>query len=308
MTIDPQVQGLLDNLKAQGVPDFADMGVEATRGFIGAFIDFEGPAQDVAQVRDVVAPGKEGQIPLRIYRPSEETNLPVILYFHGGGYVGGTVEIADKPCRQLANVTGAVVVSVEYRLAPEHKAPAAAEDCYAATAWVAENGADLGVDPARLAVCGDSAGGGLAAAVPLMARDRGGPAIAMQILIYPLTDLAGDYPSRVSNGEGYLLSGRALGWFGDHYMAGPADIDNPYLAPIRAADHSGLPRAVVITAGYDPLRDEGDAYAAKLAEAGVDVLHLPNPSMIHGFMWLGGLLDHTAVVFEQLGEHVRENL
>ncbi|HEY1969041.1 MAG TPA: alpha/beta hydrolase, partial [Pseudonocardia sp.] len=260
MTLDAQAQGLLDQLSAQGVPDFADMTVDSARGFMSAFLDLEGPAQPVESVRDALVPGADGnEIPVRIYRPHASGVRPVIVYFHGGGWVLGDIEVADKPCRQLANTTGSVVVSVEYRLAPEHKAPAAAQDCYSATAWVAEHAAELGGDPARLAVAGDSAGGNLAAVVALMARDRGTPSLALQLLIYPITDVARE---RVANGVGYLLTRRAMDWFEGHYLAGPDDVDNPYVAPLRMENLAGLPPAAVVTAGYCPLRAEGEAYLA----------------------------------------------
>ncbi len=310
MSVDPQAQGLLDQLQSQGVPDFPELGVAGARGFVNAFIDLEGPAQDVAEVRDLSAPGPDGNsVAVRVYRPTAEDDLPVLMYFHGGGHVMGDIEVADKPCRQLANVTGCVVVSVDYRLAPEHRAPAGAEDCYAVTRWAAANGPLIGADPARLGVSGDSAGGGLAASVALMARDRGGPALDLQILIYPMADLSGSgYPSRVENAEGYLLTSRALEWFNTQLLDKAEDISNPYVSPASATDLAGLPRAVVVTAGYDPMRDEGNAYASRLSAAGVPVLHLENPSMIHGFIWMAGVVDHAGVVFDQIGAYAREHL
>ncbi|HUR75668.1 MAG TPA: alpha/beta hydrolase, partial [Sporichthya sp.] len=205
MSMDPQVAGLLEMFKAQGMPDFPDLGVEGAREAIGAFIQLEGAPAEVAEVRDHTAPGPDGNsIPLRSYRPNLDGDLPVLMYFHGGGFVIGTLEIADGPCRQLANAAGAIVISVDYRMAPEHKSPAAAEDCYAATTWAGVNAASFGGDGSRLGVSGDSAGGNLSAVVALMARDRGGPRIKTQLLIYPTTDLTLDtdaYPSRVENGE-----------------------------------------------------------------------------------------------------------
>lgn len=311
MTMDPQVAGLLEMLKAQNVPDFPELGVEGSRGFLSAFLDLEGPGAEVAEVREVSAPGPDGNaIALRSYRPAVDGDLPVLMYFHGGGFVMGTLDIADSPCRQLANVTGAIVVSVDYRMAPEHKTPAAAEDCYAATQWAAQNAASLGGDGARLGVSGDSAGGNLAAVVALMARDRGGPAIKAQLLVYPVTDLrpgTDAYPSRVENGEGYLLTNRALGWFVEQYLDKPGDVDNIYNSPIKA-DLTGLPPAMVVTAGFDPLRDEGNAYAVALKAAGNQVLHLENPSMIHGFLWMNAVVSHTAGVFDQLGAFAKEKL
>lgn len=309
MALDPQVQGLLDMFAGMQTPDFADQTVEENRALLMAFIDLEGEAQDVAEVRDLTAPGPDGnEIPLRVYRPSAAQDLPVLLYFHGGGFVLGDLEVTDKPCRQLANVANAVVVSVDYRLAPEHKAPAAAEDAYAATTWVAANPAAVGGDTSRLGVSGDSAGGNLSAVVTLMTRDRGGPRIAVQLLLYPAVDAVGEYPSTTENGEGYLLTARSMEWFFGHYLAKPADAENVYVSPMLAEDLAGLPPAVVVTAGYDPLRDQGDAYAARLSAAGVPVLHLPNPTMIHGFMWMAGVVEHANGVYDSIGAFAREHL
>ncbi|HEX4107359.1 MAG TPA: alpha/beta hydrolase [Solirubrobacteraceae bacterium] len=306
MTLDPQVQGLLEQFQAMGLKDFCDMSVEEARQTLALFIQLEGDAEDVAEVKDLEVPGPGGDIPVRAYRVSGEAR-PIIVYYHGGGFVLGDIEVADKPCRQLANASDCHVVSVDYRLAPEAKAPAGAEDCYAATAWVAEHASELGGD-GRLAVSGDSAGGNLAAVVPLMARERGGPDIALQILLYPIVDAVNESSSRSENGEGYLLTQASMRWFEDHYLNG-ADVDASDLrvSPLHG-DLSGLPPAIVVTAGYDPLRDEGNAYAAKLKEAGVPTVHLQNPGMIHGFMWLGGAIGHTAGVYEEVGQHARETL
>lgn len=304
MTLDPQAQGILSQLREQGVPDFSDMTVEQARGFMAAFPAMQGETQSVTQVGNRSVPGPDGNdIPIRVYRPSADPR-PILMYFHGGGWALGDIEVADKPCRQLANAADCVVVSVDYRLAPEHKAPAAADDCYAATVWAAAHAGELGGD-GRLGVSGDSAGGNLAAVVALLARDRGGPDLAVQALIYPITDVGDDHPSRTENGEGYLLTRRAMSWFESHYLATPQEADNPYVAPLRAKDLSGLPPAAVITAGYCPLRDEGQAYAARLCDAGGEVLHLPSPTMIHGFLWMSGVVDHAAGVYRQLGEYIK---
>jgi acetyl esterase len=309
MTLDPQAEGLLEQLRQQGVKDFSDMSLEEARGFMRAFIALEGDPEDLAEVRKLAVPGPDGhQIPVRTYRPATETPPPVLMYFHGGGYVLGDLEVADRPCRQLANATGCLVVSVDYRLAPEHKAPVGAQDCYAATEWVARHAGELGGCDDNLAVSGDSAGGGLAAIVALMARDRGGPRVRLQLLIYPMIDAHGQYPSRADNGDGYLLTRRSLQWFADQYLAASEDATDPYVSPIHAPDLTGLPGAVVITAGYDPLHDEGEAYADRLEQAGVPLVRLPNPAMIHGFMWMNGAVDHTASVYQRVGELVREHL
>ena len=307
MTLDAQAQGLLEAMAAQGMKDFSEMTVDEARANALAFIDLEGEPEQVADVSDRNVPGPRGDIPVRVYKPAggPDGAQPVVVYFHGGGWVIGDIEVADKPCRSLANATGATVVSVGYRKAPEHRFPAAPEDCIAATAWVADNAAEIGVDPARIAVAGDSAGANLAAVVAQSAKKNGGPALVYQLLIYPVTDHGGEYVSRVENGEGYLLTKSAMDWFYGHYLNSPSDGENPLVSPLRSDDLSGLPPATVITCGFDPLRDEGDAYAEKLTAAGVTVDHQPNPSMIHGFWWMMGALGHTRGSYTAAAEKLR---
>jgi acetyl esterase len=233
--------------------------------------------------------GPGGELPVRIYRPSLDPDLPVIVFFHGGGWVLCDLDSHDGLCRLTANAVGAVVVSVGYRLAPEHPYPAAPEDCYAATEWVSRHGEELGVDVGRLAVMGDSAGANLAAVVALMARDRGGPAIAYQCLIYPVTDYDFDTASYRDNATGYYLTATAMQWYWDQYVA-PEQRNDPYVSPLRAPDLSGLPATYLITAQFDPLRDEGGAYAARLAEAGVPVQTKVYDGAFHGFFSMGTAL------------------
>ncbi|MEN8159131.1 MAG: alpha/beta hydrolase, partial [Myxococcota bacterium] len=217
--------------------------------------------------------------------------LPALVYFHGGGWVIGSIDTHDGSCRDLANRIGCVVVSVDYRLAPENPYPAAAEDCYAATKWVSENAAAVGVDPGRIAIGGDSAGGNLTAAVALMARDRGAPALRHQLLVYPVTDADFSRPSYRENAEGYLLTTKAMEWFWGHYVPDPARRQDAYAAPLRAPDLSGLPPAFVLTAEYDPLRDEGEALAARLEQAGVPTRLTRYEGAIHGFFAMGLLAE-----------------
>jgi acetyl esterase len=247
----------------------------------------------LAEVEDRRIPGAAGEIGVRVYRPEGRAPLPALVYFHGGGWVIGSLETHDGACRELANRVGCVVVSVDYRLAPESRYPAAAEDCYAATKWVAGNAQALGVDPARIGIGGDSAGGNLTAVVALMARDRGGPALRHQLLIYPVTDADFGRPSYRENAEGYLLTTKAMEWFWGHYVPDPAQRAEPYAAPLRAKDLAGLPPAFVITAEYDPLRDEGEAYAKRLQQAGVPTRLQRYDGAIHGFFAMG-LLSEVA--------------
>ena len=273
-------------------------------------MDMQGEPEEVAEVRDVLVPGPLGKLPVRIYVPQGDGPLPVLTYFHGGGWVIGNVEVCDRPCRSLANATGCIVASVEYRLSPETKFPGPVEDCYAAASWVAEHAGELGGDTDRVGVAGDSAGGNLAAAVALMARDRGGPRLAYQLLIYPVTAPAEgtQFQSYTDNADGYLLTRGGMEWFWQHYLADAADGENPYAAPLKAEDLGGLPPATVITCGFDPLRDEGVAYADRLEEAGVRVQRITYDDMIHGFMWLGGVIDRSRQTLQEVGGHIKETL
>jgi acetyl esterase len=306
VALDPQVQGLLEAMAAQGVKSFEECSVPEAREVLRNFTALEGAAEPVAEVYDLTVPGPAGELPLRVYRPEGSTPLPVIVYFHGGGWVTGDVEIVDKPCRTLANATGAVIASVEYRLAPETKFPGAVEDCFAATTWVAEHAEKFGGDPARVGVAGDSAGGNLAAVVAQLARGINRPRLALQLLIYPATDATTEWDSTTENAEGYLLTKAAIEWFGGHYLNRPEDAEDPRFSPLRAASLAGLPPAIVVTGGYDPLRDEGRAYAAALREAGVTVTESHNEGMVHGFAWLAGVVDHVSEVYRQIGEATRE--
>ena len=225
------------------------------------------PGPDVAKVEDRTIPGPSGEIPVRIYTPEGSAPFPGLAWFHGGGWVVGDLDTADGSARHLCVGANCVVVSVDYRLAPETKFPGAADDCYAATQWLAGNAASLNVDPNLIATGGDSAGGNLSAAVSLMSRNRGGCDLVFQLLVYPVTERNFDNGSYTDNGEGYSLTRDGMIWFWDHYLSEEADATNPYAAPMHAADLRGQPPALVITAEYDPLRDEGEAYAQKLREA-----------------------------------------
>lgn len=301
MSLDPQVQGLLEAFKAQGLKSFEQMTVPESRETAMAFVGLEGEPEPVADVSNHRVPVAGGENAVRIYKPAGAGPHPFVVYFHGGGFVFGNLDLVDKVARSLCNASGAAVVSVDYRKAPEHRYPTAPEDAYAALVWARENAARLGLDPNRIAVAGDSAGGNLAAVVSQMARDRKGPKIVHQVLVYPVTDAGGSYPSRVENAEGYLLTSAAMDWFFSHYQP---KADQPYASPIRG-DLKGLPPATVVTAAYDPLRDEGEAYGQALEKAGVKVEHLRNPTMIHGFFWMKGVIDHTSTVYAAIGRQLK---
>ncbi|HST65275.1 MAG TPA: alpha/beta hydrolase [Mycobacteriales bacterium] len=291
MTLDPQVQAIRARREAEGYTPLYEMSLERARAEDLASIQASsGPPEEVASVREGWIDGPDGPLRLRIYRPAGDGPLPALVYFFGGGWVLGTIDTSDAICRALANAAGCVTVSVGYRLAPEHKFPAALHDCAAAVRWVAANAAEIGVDPGRLAVGGDSAGGNLAAAVTLLCRERG-PALAHQLLVYPNTDFAADTPSRREAVDRLLFNRISVEWYYGHYLESTSDGADPLVSPLRAPDLSGLPPATVVTAEYDPLRDEGEAYAARLAEAGVPVELRRFDGMIHGFFAMSGELD-----------------
>jgi acetyl esterase len=291
MPLDPQAKVLLDQFAAVGGQPLSSMSVADARRLMEVLSSMRAAPPPIRSTEDRRIPGPAGEIPIRIYTPNGTAPFALLVYFHGGGWVLGGIETHDGICRELANGAGCVVVSVDYRLAPEHKFPAAAEDCYAATAWAAAHAAELGADAQRVAIGGDSAGGNLTAVVAQMARDRKGPPLAFQLLIYPVTDAAFGTASYRDNAEGYLLTTADMHWFWDHYLTGAADRENPYASPLRATSLAGLPPALVITAEFDPLRDEGEQYAHRLEEAGVPARLSRYDGMIHGFFGMTNMLD-----------------
>jgi acetyl esterase len=305
--LDPQARALLDAFAEAGRPHISTQSPDEARVGFAALTAVTGPPESPVPTEDRVLPGPGGGIPVRVYRPAANRPLPVIVYFHGGGWVIGDIASHDTVCHRLAGRVPAVVVNVDYRLAPEHPFPAAVEDCDAATAWVAAHAAELGADPARLAVAGDSAGGNLAAVVARHARDAGGPAIAFQLLVYPATDQTHGLPSHTENGTGYLLDEEAMEWFTAHYLDG-ADPRHPDASPLFAEDLSHLPPALVVTAGFDPLRDEGEAYAHRLEEAGGVAPVSRYDGMFHGFYGLDGILDAAAEATDETVSALRRAL
>jgi acetyl esterase len=291
MAVEPQTQQILDQLAALGGPPLHTMQVIEARRMMENLRALAAAGPEVGAVEDRRVPGPAGEIPVRLYRPAGDGPFPALVWFHGGGWVLGDLDGADATCRELANAAGCVVVSVDYRLAPESKFPAAADDCYAATRWVADNAAALHVDATRVAVGGDSAGGNLTAVTALRSRDLGAPALRFQLLVYPVTDATSESPSYAENGEGYLLTRDSMQWFWNHYLRGDTDRADPYASPLRAASLAGLPPALVITAEFDPLRDEGEAYGRRLRDAGVRATISRYPGTIHGFFSMTGFLD-----------------
>jgi len=300
MALDTFVKGLMDQMAANPMPKLWEVpppqGREMYRMMASAL---EPPAVAIGKIENTTMPGPAGPLKLRIYTPVAEGGaaLPALVYFHGGGWVIGDLDTHDALCRTLANEAGARVIAVDYRLAPEHKFPGAADDCYAAVKWVEENASELGVDANRIAVAGDSAGGNLAAALCLVQREAGRPMPAFQMLIYPATDMRAVAPSHTTNGQGYMLTNDSIHWYRGNYIADQADWSDWRASPLLASSHAGLPPALVLTAGFDPLRDEGLQYANALSAAGVPTQYVCFERQIHGFITMGRVIEeaHTAV-------------
>jgi acetyl esterase len=294
MGLDPQARAVLERVARANLPSYSTLGAVAarevyreTRGKLAA------APPEVAHVEDLAATGPVSDIPVRVYRclgSAPNDRLPVLVWFHGGGWTIGDLDTHDVPCREFANLAHCAVVSVGYRLAPEHKFPAAFEDAVAATHWVLANAGALGLDGSRLAVGGDSAGGNLAAALAIEFRETWAPRIALQVLVYPATDMAADTRSHREFADGYMLTRDAILWFKGLYLNGPEDEANWRASPLRADDLSNLPPAYIITAGFDPLLDEGRAYADRLRAAGVSVTYECFEGQIHGFITMGGAI------------------
>jgi acetyl esterase len=304
MPVDPSIQVLLDSMAGSDTPDLSEMAVPDARAMMAMLTIVDGEPEPVDDVTTRTIPGPDGDIPVRIYRNAGSEAQPVLVWYHGGGWVIGDLESADPTARKLANRSGAVVVSVDYRLAPEHPFPAAVDDCWAALEWVAANANEIRGDASRLAVGGDSAGGNLAAVVAVKAVQSGGPALRHQLLVYPAVDLTASYPSIESNGEGYLLTRKSMLWFMAHYL-GDADPKDTVASPIFVDDLSGLAPATVLTAEFDPLRDEGAAYAERLTDAGVDCDHHCYDGMIHGFFGMGTITPVALEAMDAAGARLR---
>jgi acetyl esterase len=305
MPLHSKSKEFLDQIAAAGMPALGSLPVRETREAFAGIAAFGGTPEALPKVESRRVPGPAGEIPLRIYTPQGIGPFPALVFFHGGGWVIGSLDTHDAVCRHLAKRAGTVVISVDYRLAPEHKFPAAPEDCYAATLWVAENASAIGVDARRLAVGGDSAGGNLAAAVSLMARDRKKPSIALQMLVYPVTDHSYDTASYRDNADGYLLTKDSMVWFWDHYLRNAGDGAEPYASPLRAQDLKGLPPAMVVTTEFDPLRDEGEAYANRLKQAGVPVKLKRYDGLIHGFFIMTGFFPQALQAVDEAAAEIR---
>jgi acetyl esterase len=304
VAVDPDLRNFLDLLAQMEGISLRDLGPELARSTYRSLATArQGPAVD--HVADRTVAGEGGMIPVRTYRPASSEPLGILVWYHGGGFVIGDLDTADATARDLATRAGCVVVSVDYRLAPEHRFPAAADDAWSALRWAADSASSLGGDPGRLAVGGDSAGGNLAAVTAIRARDEG-LALRHQLLVYPVIDLAAGFPSRVENGEGYFLTKDAMDWFESCYL-GDHEPHDPVASPLYA-DVAGVAPAHVLTAGFDPLRDEGEAYAEALAGAGVEVVDDRYPTMIHGFLAMVDVTPVADTAIEAAAAHLRAAL
>ncbi len=309
MPLHPQVAKALEQMAAAGPPLY-HLSPQAARAAMEAARGATDDPEKVGTVEDRLIPGVAGKQPIRIYTPEGDGPFPILVYFHGGGWVVGSINTVDASCRALTNLADCMVVSADYRLAPEDKFPAAVEDCYAAARWVALNAAALNGDAARLAVGGESAGANLAAAVTLKAQESGLPSLAYQLLMYPVTGHAFAMPSHMENAQGYFLTTEMMAWFWDHYLASEADGQNPLASPLRASTDQcrGLPPAFIATAEYDPLRDEGAAYATKLGEAGVAVEYICFEGLIHGFMGMAKVIEPAGQALQKAAAALRTAL
>ena len=293
MPLNPILAGVLAQMAEAEAPAMHELPPENGRTMYRA-MNAESTKETVTKINDEQADG----VPVRIYNPNPEQTLPGLVYLHGGGWVIGDLETHDHVCRKLANAANCVVVSVDYRLAPEFPFPIPVDDCYTALVWVVAQAARLGINPAKIAVGGDSAGGNLSAVLALKARNENGPAICHQLLMYPATDASFDTPSYTENEEGYMLTRKSMEWFWHHYIGDDTDTSLEYVSPLRATDLSNLPPATVVTAEFDPLRDEGESYAMRLQEAGNQVTVRRYDGVVHGFFAMADLLEEARDAFD----------
>ena len=304
MPLDPLIENLLDELKAAGAKPPWQASLEEVRTGQLKRLAWSGPPAPVRECEDFNIPSQGGPIPLRIYR--QEPTGPVLIWYHGGGFVAGSIEAQDPIYRLLAIRSGCTLVAVDYRLAPEHPFPAAVEDASAVLGWVTAHGRKRGLDPAHLAIGGDSAGANLATVAARRARDRGGVMPRFQALVYPVADATMSCESYNTFAEGYMLARRSMEWYWTQYLPPGTDPRNPDVSPLFASSLAGLPPALVLTAEYDPLRDEGEAYAARLRDAGVEVSLIRCPGLVHGFFAMGGIVPAAYRAVCEVARAVRE--
>jgi len=307
MPIDKQIAPILQQFSELPAPDYGQLDAAQYRQFFDNMQPVI-PGEPMSEVRNLRVAGAVGELDARLYRPSEKYDLPLLVYFHGGGFVVGNLDTHDNLCRSLARQTEAVVVSVAYRLAPEHPFPAAPLDCYQATCWLVKHAAELGVDGSRLALAGDSAGGNMALAVSQLAAQHQKPKISYQCLFYPVTDARNDSPSYAEFAEGFFLTANMMDWFWQQYLPKAGQGDDPLASPLRAASLAQMPPTTLITAEFDPLRDQGEAFARRLREAGVSVRDQRCDGMIHGFISMAPVVERAAQVLSEAAADLRQAL
>jgi len=302
MALDPTAQFILTALQKQGVKSFEQIGVEQARAVIDTFPTLQNAPEDVERVDDLDLDG----VPLRVYVPAK-ANGSAILYVHGGGWIGGHLGVCDEPARAMANETRAIVVATSYHLAPEARFPTQPNDVFAAFEWLRSNAKRLGIDPKRVAIVGDSAGGNLAAVTAIRARDAGLP-LAAQVLIYPVIDRRCEGESKTKYAEGYLVTRPAVDWFWDHYLSKPSDIESPLASPLNAKSLAGLAPALVVTVEFDASRDEAVEYYEALKKAGNDAEHVRLNGLIHGVFWMSGAMPRSCEVMGAMSEFLAKRL
>ena len=307
MSLDPQAKALLKSMEESGSPPLNTLPpAEARVAYDKGSELFRGNPPDPHSIETIKIPNRDGGITAWVYKPKESKNLPTLVFFHGGGFVIGSLKSHDTVCRSLCVQTQCLVISVDYRLAPEHKYPAALDDAWTATTWIAENIERLGGNSNNLAVGGDSAGGCLAASVSLLAKKTGAPSICKQLLIYPCTDMTARFDSHRTFGEGYRLTTELLEWFYNHYFDDEEDIAHWKASPLNAENFENLPSTFILSAGFDPLQDEAKAYADKLKNAGVRVKHSHYKGMMHGFITMPGVIDKAKEAITECAEELKE--
>ena len=308
MPVDAAVQGLIDAMNQQGLKSFEQMSVEEARGVVESFTGLQKPPQEVATVVEAAYRGPAGDQDLKIYIPDAAGPLPVVVYFHGGGFIAGGLSVADEPSRAVANDAGVIVVAVSYRLAPEHTFPAATDDTFAALEWVAQNIQRYGGDASRMAVMGDSAGGNLAAVAAIRARDEDGPRLRAQVLIYPVIDSTAELSSRAEFKDGYVVTAAGLDWFWEQYLSSPDVAENPLATPSKAASLADLPPALILTTEYEVARDEAEAYGQQLADAGVETEVTRFDGLVHGVYYMSGAVPRSAELHDAVVKFLAERL
>ena len=308
MPLDPRVKRFLNLLAAGNPPDARSATVEERRKGLTSLMEFAGPPLALEQIEDRTLPGADGTLRIRLYSPSKAEVLPGLIYFHGGGLVAGSLDTHDSIGRALSHYGGVRVLSVDYRLAPEHRFPAAVEDAKAAVHYISAHAADFGIDAARLGICGDSAGATLAAATCQWAAQTGGPRLVLQLLLCPILDYSRVTESKRELSSGYLVDQATLDHDLKYYLPEGATPSNPLVSPLLATDVSGMPRTLIHTAEFDPLRDEGRNYFERLTQAGNEVSYTCHPGMIHLFYGLGAVIPYARTAFEQIGGEIRAAL